>query len=196
MDDPVGHRQPRHRIGVRRASRRRRDRRDAVGEVRDHLGQHGEEPAVHLQSGRQSDHARDDARGARRGDGREAQAPGDCGQDSRRVGRTATRSAASASLSGGREHDAGAGGAEGDRAGWQVRRPRAARGHQRHDQGLGHGAGRSGLDGRRARQLRTRRDVEVVRGRIRRSRSRCRDRALQVARLPGRRRRRHGHPSA
>ena len=32
-DDPVGHRQPRHRIGVRRASRRRRNRRHAVGEV-------------------------------------------------------------------------------------------------------------------------------------------------------------------
>ena len=72
----------------------------------------------------------------------------------------------------------GAGGATRDRARRQVRRPRAARRHQCHDQSVGDGAGRPGADGRGARQLRPRRRVEVVRRGICRGRSRRRDRRV------------------
>ena len=129
--DPVRHRQSRHRIGVRRASRRRRNARHAVGEGRHHLGQHGEEPAVDLRPGRQPDDARDDARGARGGDRREEEAAGDRREDARRECRTRIRSANERVVSRRPQHDARAGGAEGDRARRHVRRPRAAGRHQR-----------------------------------------------------------------
>ena len=90
-----------------------------------------------------------------------------------------------------------AGGAEGDRARRQVRRPRGARGHQRLHEASAAGAGRSGPDGGGARQLSARRrsrsryvagfaevEVDVETG------------ALPDPRLPGRRRRRHGDQSA
>ena len=67
--------------------------------------------------------------------------------------------------------------------GEQVRRPRAAGGHQRHDHGIGHGAGRAGAHGCRERQLRGRWPADVVRGRVRRSRSGHRDRRYQTGRL-------------
>ena len=51
------------------------------------------------------------------------------------------------------QHDARAGGAEGDRARRQVRRPRGPRGRQRVHEAVGGGARRPGADGRRARQL-------------------------------------------
>ena len=66
---PVGHRQSGHGVGERCPPRGRRDAGRAVGEVRNHLGQHGEESAVDLLFRRQPDHPRDDARGARGGDG-------------------------------------------------------------------------------------------------------------------------------
>ena len=68
--------------------------------------------------------------------------------------------------------DVRARGATGDRAGRTVRRPRAARGHQRDDGGVGDGAGRSRADGGGEGQLRDRRAQHVVRDRgSRRSRS-------------------------
>ena len=94
--DPVGHRQPRHASVIRRASRRRRDDRRAVGEVRRRLGQHEQEPAVDLRLGRQPDDARDDARGARRRHRRHEEAAGDRREDARRQARRATRSPTSA----------------------------------------------------------------------------------------------------
>ena len=77
-----------------------------------------------------------------------------------------------------RQHDAGAGGAEGHRAGRQVRRPRAAREHQRVHDSVGDGAGRPGADGRGARHLPARRRDAFLRRRLRRSRSRRRDRQV------------------
>ena len=59
-------------------------------------GQHGQAPAVDLHLGRQPDDARDDARRARGGHGREAEAAGDRRQDARRRARAATRWPASA----------------------------------------------------------------------------------------------------
>ena len=131
--------------------RRRRDARHAVGEVRRHLGQHGEEPAVDLRLGRQPDDARDDARGARGGDRRDRRS---CRRSPRRRSAASpktTRSPTSGSSGPRRQHDARAGGAEGDRARRQVRRPRAAGGHQRLHEDVGDGAGRPGADGRGAR---------------------------------------------
>ena len=89
---PVGHRQPRHRVGVRLPSRGGRHPRRAVGKGRYHLGQHGEEPAEHLQPGRQPDGARHDARGPRRRIRRQEEAAGDRRQDARRQSRRRIRS--------------------------------------------------------------------------------------------------------
>ena len=94
-----------------------------------------------------------------------------------------------------RQHDAGAGGAEGDRARRQVRRPRSARRTSTRSQGVGGGARGSGADGRRARHLSARRRDAFVRRRVRGSRSRPRDREVPHRRLPRGRRRRHRHPS-
>ena len=191
---PVGHRQPRHALGDRRASRRRRDARRAVGEGATSSGATRQEPAVDLHLGRQPDDARDDARGARR---RRPTRSRSCRRSPRKMlGGNARR------LQGrrrARHRGPGgsmtlrAGGAEGDRARRQVRRPRAARGHQRVHQDVGDGARRPGTDGRRARTP-TRAtaqthsfvvgfaevEVDVETGK-------CHDR-----RLPGGRRRRHG----
>ena len=139
---------------MRRASRRRRTDRRAVGAVRRHLGQHEQEPAVDLRVGRQPDDACDDARGARRRHRRDEDDPGD-----RRQGASAARPAATtsptASVVGGpaARMTLAQVGAEGDRARRQVRRSRAAGGYQRLDQDLGDEPGRAGTDGRRARQL-------------------------------------------
>ena len=65
--------------------------------------------------------------------------------------------------------------AEGHRAGRQVRRPRAAEGHQQVHRGVGHRAGGAGADGRRTRHLSARRQQLLVRRRLCRSRSGCRD---------------------
>ena len=118
-EDPVRHRQPRHRIGVRLPSRRRRGPRRAVGEMRRHLGQHVEEPAEHLRSGRQPDDARDDARGARGGERREEEAAGDRGEDARRQPRVVS-GRQRARVRRRPQPDVRAGGAEGDRARRQV----------------------------------------------------------------------------
>ena len=59
------------------------------------------------------------------------------------------------------QHDAGPGGAEGDRARRQVRRPRAAEGHQPLHDDVGDGARRPGADGRGARQLSARRRLAI-----------------------------------
>ena len=53
-------------VGDRRASRRRRDSRRALGGCRHRLGRHLQAPSLHLRLGRQPDHARHDARGASR----------------------------------------------------------------------------------------------------------------------------------
>ena len=125
---------------------------------------------------RQPDDARDDARGARR--------------RHRRVKKLLQEIAAKTlggspgELPGGQrprvrrrpQHDVRAGGAEGDRARRQVRRPRAAGGHQRLHEDVDDGAGRPGPDRGGARQLSARRPVAVLRRRLRGSRSGRRDR--------------------
>ena len=76
--DPVGHRQPRHRVGDRRPPRRRRDRSACRGRRCEITwGNTAQAPAVDLHLGRQPDDARDDARGARGGHGCEEEAAGD-----------------------------------------------------------------------------------------------------------------------
>ena len=92
----------------------------------------------------------------------------------------------------GRQHDVRAGRAESDRARRQVRRPRAARGHQQLHQDVGEGARRPGPDGGRQGRVSARRPVAVLRRRLRRSRSRHRDRRGDGDRLRRDRRRRHG----
>ena len=74
---PVRRRQPRHRVGLRRAPRRRRDDGRAVGEGVDRLGRHVAEPSVDLRVRRQPDDARDDPCRSRRGLGRHRQGAGD-----------------------------------------------------------------------------------------------------------------------
>ena len=64
---PIRNRQSGNRDVQRRAPRGRRNPRRAVGKVRHHLGQHGEESAVDLPFRRQPDDPCDDARGSRRG---------------------------------------------------------------------------------------------------------------------------------
>ena len=82
--------------------------------------------------------------------------------------------------------DVRAGGAEGDRARRQVRRPRTAGRHQRLHAKLGDGARGAGADGRGEGQLSARRRVEVVRRRVRRSGGRRRDRTVPGARASSR----------
>ena len=76
-------------------------------------------------------------------------------------------------------------------AGRQVRRPRAARGHQPDDARVGHGARRPRADGRREGHLPARRRHLRLRHRLRRSRSRRRDGRRDARGLRRRRRRRH-----
>ena len=176
--DPVGHRQSRHRVGVRRASRRCRDRRRAVGEG---ARSSGATPPKHLpstcnQGGSQTTHAMTRAAHAAGMDARR-KLQEIAAQDSGRRARD-YEVADEPGIQRRPRHDAGAGRPQGHRTRWHVRRARAARGHQRRDQGLGHRARRPGTDGRRARQLSARRIVEVVRGRLCRSRGRRRDRRL------------------
>ena len=76
-----------------------------------------------------------------------------------------------------------AGGAKGDRVRRQVRRPRAAGGHQQLHQDVGEEPGRPGTDGGRQGRLSARRPVAVLRRRLRGSRSRHRDRRRQSRRL-------------
>ena len=97
MYDPVGHRQPRHRVDERLPSRLGRDGRHAVGESRPHLGPHRQEPAVELRLRRQPDDARAHARGACGGHRRDQEAAGDRGEGARRQARSSTRSPTSAS---------------------------------------------------------------------------------------------------
>ncbi len=97
-----------------------------VGAVRRRVRQHEQEPAVDLRLGRQPDDARDDARGARGGDRRDQEAAGDRRED-------AWRQPGGYKVADGRVSGPGgsmtlrAGGAEGDRARRQVRRPRSCR---------------------------------------------------------------------
>jgi CO/xanthine dehydrogenase Mo-binding subunit len=160
-DDPVGYRQPRHRVDLRLPPRRRGNSRRPVGAGRRDLGQHLEERPQHLRPGRQPDDARDDARRARGGDRCEEEASGARGKE---LGGNPD----SYQLTNGRHlrrrphDDARAGGAEGDRARRQVRRPPTTGRRQRLHEAVGDGARGPGADGRGARQLRPRRRVEVL----------------------------------
>ena len=146
--DPVGHRQPRHALHVRRAPCGRRDPRCVLGSVRGGVRRHEQAPALVGLVGRQPDDARDDARGARRRSRRRRAAAGSGRQDQWRIARE---------LQGGQrprgQHDLRAGGAEGHRARREVRRPRAAGERQRVDQAGDGRAGRTGSHRRRARHL-------------------------------------------
>ena len=81
---PVWNRQSGNGVGDRRSSRGRRGSGRAVGEMRSRVGQHDEEPSLHLRLRRQPDDSRDDARRVCRGDGRQEEAPGNRGQEARR----------------------------------------------------------------------------------------------------------------
>ena len=154
---PVGNRKSRHRIGERLPSRVGRDGRHAVGEGRGHAGA---TPASNLpwscvSGGSQTTHAHTRAAHAAATDAIKklqeiaAKTHG---------GKPEQYTVANERVSGpGRQHDAGAGRAEGDRARRQIRRARAAEGHQRVHEGVGDGAGRPGPDGRGARRVPARR---------------------------------------
>ena len=157
MYDPVGHRQPRHRLGDRRASRRRRDARRAVGEVR-------RRPGATRRRTCRGPASRAAARRRTRMTRAAHAAATDAIKKLQEIaakthgGKPEAYKVANERVSGPRrQHDARAGGAEGDRARRQVRRPRAAGGHQRVHQDVGDGARRPGADGRRAGQLPARR---------------------------------------
>ena len=145
-------------------------------------GNIAEEPAVDLHLRRQPDDARDDAGGACRGDGRQEEAAGDRREESRRAAR-GVRGRERARVPKGRRRraDARAGRAARDRTRRQVRRPRGARRHQPDDQGVGRGAGRPGPDRRRQGQLSARRRHLLVRGGLRRSGSRRRNRQVRAS---------------
>ena len=175
--DSVGHRQPRHRVGVRLPSRRRRGARTCRGRRCDVIWGNTSKnlPNTCGQGGSQTTHAMTRAAHAAGSDAKKklqeiaAKTLG---------GSPESYQVANERVSGGgRQHDVRAGGAEGDRARRQVRRPRAAERHQRLHEDVGDRARRSGADGRGARQLRPRRHLEVVRRGLRRGRSRRRDRA-------------------
>ena len=144
---PVGHRQPRHRIDQRRPSRCRRDARRAVGKVRRHLGQHQQEPAVDLRLRRQPDDARDDARGARRGHGREEEAAGDRRENY--GGKPEQYEVANERVfrkGGGGSMTLAQAAQTRDRTRRHLRRSRSARRRQQVHQGVDRGARRSGPD--------------------------------------------------
>ena len=88
---PVRNRQPGNGIGDRRSPRGRRGSGRAVGEVRRYLGRLVEEPSLHLRFRRQPDDPRHDARGVRDRDGREEEAPGNRGEETRRQARALRR---------------------------------------------------------------------------------------------------------
>ena len=113
------------------------------------LGRHVQEPPVDVRLRREPDGARDVARGPRGGVGRHRQGKGDRGPNARREPRVLP-CGRRACLERQPRDDARGGGPARHRAGRQVRRARAARGHQPvHDQ-VGDGAGRAGPHGRRA----------------------------------------------
>ena len=151
MHVPVGHRQPRHALGVRRPSSGGARCSACRGRLCDVIwGNTAKNLPWTCDLGRQPDDARDDARGARGGHRRDQEAAGDRREGTRRQprgvqgrGRQGHRTR--------RQHDVRAGGAEGDRARRQVRRPRAAGGHQQLHQDVGEDPRRPGADGGRAR---------------------------------------------
>ena len=158
---PVRHRQSRHRVDERLPSRRRPRWSACRGRK---SSSPGATPAricrgAASSGGSQTTHAQTRAAHAA-GDRRDQEAAGDRREGSRRQaggvhGRQRARVRAR------RQHDAGAGGAEGDRARRQVRRPRAAEEHQRVHEGVGDGARRPGADGRGARHLPARRRSRI-----------------------------------
>ena len=137
-------------LGVRRAPRRRRDARRAVGAS---ATSSGATPAKNLpwtcvSGGSQTTHAMTRAAHA---------AATDAIKKLQEIAaKTLGGNPESYKVAGGtrlgprRQHDARAGGAEGDRARRQVRRPRTAGGHQRLHEDVGDGARRPGADGRGA----------------------------------------------
>ena len=133
---PVGHRQSRHALDVRRTPAGGRNARRALGAVRRRVRQHEQEPAVDLRLGRQPDGARDDARGARGGDRRDQEAAGDRSEDAAAAPRSLQGRDGRVSGPGGGD-DLRAGRAESDRARRQVRRPRSCRRHQRLHENVG-----------------------------------------------------------
>ena len=179
------------------APRRRRDDGHAVGEGRGHLGQHVSKnlPWTCVSGGSQTTHAHD-ARGARGGNRRA----------SRRCRRLPRRRSAAARAvprlpnervsGGGRSMTLAEVGAEGDRARRQVRRSRAAEDINAFTKRSAAALAGQGLMGVARDNYQRDGGSYLVRRRLRRSRSRRRDRQLPDARLPGGRRRRHGDSSA
>ena len=94
---PVGHRQPRHGVGLRHDAGRRRRHGHAVGEVRRRVGRHQPAPAVELRAGRQLDHPRAHPRQLGGGARRAAEAARDRGPATSGASPRTTASAASAS---------------------------------------------------------------------------------------------------
>ena len=84
---PIWNRQPGDGIGERRSPGRRRGFGSSVGEVRRYVGRLIAEPSVHLCFRRQPDDPRNDTRGVRDRDGRQAEAPGNRGEEVRRQAR-------------------------------------------------------------------------------------------------------------
>ena len=195
----VGRRQPRHALGDRSRARRRRRARDAVGQGR---GRSGATPArtcpwTCMSVGSQTTHAMTRANHAGAMDAKRklqeiaatdlGGAPDDYELGDERV--LPQRQPVAGP-------DLRAGGAARDRARRQVRRPRAAGRHPRDRRSVGGGARRPRADGRREGHLSARRRHLLVRRRLRRSRSRRRDRDGDARRLPRGRRRRHGRQPA
>ena len=110
--------------GDRCASRRGGSSRRAMGEVRRRVGQHRQQPSVHLRVRRQPDDPCDDARCIRDRDGRPEKAARDRGEESRRRAR-GLRGRQRARLPQGRRprHDVGASRSTRDSTGRHLRRP-------------------------------------------------------------------------
>jgi CO/xanthine dehydrogenase Mo-binding subunit len=160
---PDRSRQPRYRIVLGLSARRCRNDGRAVGKSRAHLGRHVEASPLELRVGRQPDHSRPHARGARVGERRDQEAAADCGKGSRRPARgLRRRQRARREERRRRWHDARTRGATCDRAWRCLRWPRTAEGDQRVYAAVCHGARGSGPDGRRARHVPAQREHDVV----------------------------------